>query len=128
MYSDKVIEHFMCPRNIGSMPEADGIGIVGDPECGDSVTFYIKVEGNIISEISYLVFGCTASIATGSMTTDLAKGNTIEEALKITENDIIEALEGLPYGKEHCSNLGVQALRNAINDYLQKNIKENNKY
>jgi nitrogen fixation NifU-like protein len=84
------------------------------------VTIYIKVKDNVISDISYLVFGCTASIATGSMTTVLAKGKTINEALEITEDDIIVGLAGLPCGKEHCSNLGLQALRNAINDYFNK--------
>jgi nitrogen fixation NifU-like protein len=123
MYSDKVIEHFMCPQNVGTMPEADGVGMTGDPACGDSVTIYIKVKDNVISDISYLVFGCAASIATGSMTTVLAKEKTINEALEITEDDIIVALEGLPCSKEHCSNLGVQALRNAIDDYFIKREK-----
>lgn len=118
MYSDKVIEHFMCPQNVRSMPDANGEGSAGDAHCGDSLTIYIKVKDRIINEISFLVFGCTASIATSSMTTVLAKGKSIEEALKITEQHIIDALDGLPEEKQHCSNLGVSALRAAIQNYL----------
>lgn len=119
MYSEKVIEHFMSPQNARSMPDADAEGSFGDPSCGDSLTIYIKVKDNRIDEISYLVFGCCASIATSSMTSVLAKGKSLDEALKITEEDIIEALDGLPENKVHCSNLGVRALRNAINNYLK---------
>ena len=119
-YSNKVIEHFMSPQNVGTMVEYDGKGTFGDPGCGDSLTIYIKVHDNIIEDISFLVFGCTASVATSSMTTVLAKGKTIEEALKIEEEDIVNALDGLPENKLHCSNLGVQALRNAIEDYLDR--------
>lgn len=108
MYSNKVIEHFMTPRNVGTMAEADGKGTFGDPGCGDSLTIYIKVKDEVIEDISFLVFGCTASVATSSMTTVLAKGKTIEEALEIQEEDIVEALDGLPENKLHCSNLGVQ--------------------
>ncbi|WP_243454402.1 iron-sulfur cluster assembly scaffold protein [Desulfosporosinus fructosivorans] len=119
MYSDKVIEHFMCPQNVGSMPDADSEGTVGDPNCGDCLTIYIKVLDDVIIEISFLVFGCTASIATSSMTTVLAKGKSLEAALGITEQDIIDALGGLPMAKQHCSNLGVGALRKAIHNYRQ---------
>ncbi len=119
-YSLKVIEHFMSPQNVGSMADYDGKGTFGDPGCGDSLTIYIKVKDNVIEDISFLVFGCTASVATSSMTTVLAKGKTIEEALKIEEQDIVDALDGLPEHKLHCSNLGVQALRNAIKDYQEK--------
>jgi nitrogen fixation NifU-like protein len=122
-YSNKVIEHFMSPRNVGTMVDADGEGVYGDPGCGDSLTIFIKVKDNVIEDISFLVFGCTASVATSSMTTVLAKGKTIEEALEIEEEDIVEALDGLPENKLHCSNLGVQALRNAIKDYLDKKDK-----
>lgn len=118
-YSTKVIEHFMSPHNVGSMVDAHAVGKYGDPNCGDSLTIYIKVEDNIIKDISFLVFGCTASVATSSMTTVLAKGKTIQEALEITEQDIVDALDGLPENKLHCSVLGVQALRNAINNYLE---------
>ncbi len=110
----------MCPRNAGSMPEADAEGTMGDPKCGDTLTVYIKVKDEVIEDISFLVFGCTASIATSSMTTVLAKGKTLAEAMKITEEDVIEALGGLPEEKKHCSNLGVSALRKAIRSYLEK--------
>jgi nitrogen fixation NifU-like protein len=123
-YSEKVIEHFMCPQNAYSMPDADAEGSFGDPSCGDYLTFYIKVKDRCIYEISYLVFGCAASIATSSMTSVLAKGKSLDEALKITEEDIIEALDGLPENKIHCSNLGVSALRTAINNYLKTNRTE----
>lgn len=124
MYSDKVIEHFMCPQNVYFMPDADAEGTFGDPSCGDVLTVYIKVREDQIEEISYLVFGCCASIATSSMTSVLAKGKNLDEALKITEEDIIDALEGLPENKIHCSNLGVSALRNAIYNYKGTNKME----
>ena len=114
----------MCPQNAHSMPDADAEGSYGDPSCGDYLTVYLKVKDNRIEEISYLVFGCCASIATSSMTSLLAKGKTLEEALNITEEDIIQALDGLPENKVHCSNLGVSALRNAIENYLNKNRTE----
>jgi len=116
-FSDKVIEHFMCPRNVGSMPDADAIGSCGDPGCGDSLTLYIKVKDNVITDISFLVFGCVAAIASSSMTTELVKGKTLEEALRITDNDIADALDGLPENKIHCSVLGATALKNAIENY-----------
>lgn len=125
MYSEKVIEHFMCPQNVGSMPDADGEGTVGDANCGDTLTIYVKVQDDIITDISFLVFGCTASIATSSMTTVLAKGKSLETALEITEQDIIDALDGLPEQKHHCSNLGVSALRQAIHNYLEKQGNSN---
>ncbi len=109
----------MCPQNAHTMPDADAEGSCGDPSCGDYLTVYIKVKDNRIEEISYLVFGCSASIATSSMTSVLAKGKTLEEALNITEEDIIQALDGLPENKLHCSNLGVSVLHNAINNYLE---------
>ena len=114
----------MCPQNAHSMPDANAEGSYGDPSCGDYLTVYLKVKDNRVEEISYLVFGCCASIATSSMTSVLAKGKTLEEALNITEEDIIQALDGLPENKVHCSNLGVSALRNAIENYLNKNRTE----
>ena len=114
----------MCPQNAHSMPDADAEGDYGDPSCGDYLTVYLKVQNNRVEEISYLVFGCPASIATSSMTSVLAKGKTLEEALNITEEDIIQALDGLPENKVHCSNLGVSALRSAIENYLNKNRTE----
>lgn len=116
----KVIEHFMSPRNVGSLKEPDGEGTYGDLKCGDSLTIYIKVKDNIIYDIGFLVFGCTASIATSSMITEMAKGKTIEEALAITEKELIDALDGLPQSKLHCSVLGVKGLRSAIDNYNYK--------
>jgi len=121
MYSEKVINHFKHPRNAYRMTDADAEGCVGDPACGDTLTIYIKVKDNIIYEISYLVFGCCGVIATSSMTTVLAKGKSLEEALSIKEEEIITALDGLPENKVHCSNLGVSALRKAITNYYDKN-------
>lgn len=125
MYTEKVMEHFMCPQNVGSMPDADGEGSVGDPNCGDSLTIFVKVQDEIIIDISFLVFGCTASIATSSMTTVLAKGKSLTTALGITEQAIIDALGGLPKEKQHCSNLGVSALRKAIDNYREKQSDSN---
>ena len=115
----------MCPQNVGSMPDADGEGSVGDPNCGDSLTIFVKVQDEIIIDISFLVFGCTASIATSSMTTVLAKGKSLTTALEITEQAIIDSLGGLPKEKQHCSNLGVSALRKAIEDYREKQSDSN---
>lgn len=120
LYTDTTIDHFQSPRNIGRMDDADGVGMVGDPACGDFLTIYIKVVDQVIEDVSYLVFGCAAAIASGSMTTELAKGKTVAEATKITEEDIVEYLGGLPENKKHCSNLGVGALREAIADYTQR--------
>jgi len=103
------------------MADADGEGTCGDPACGDSLTIYIKVKDNVIAEISFLVFGCVAAIASSSMTTELAKGKTLEEALKITDTDIADALGGLPAFKMHCSVLGATALKNAIKNYYSRN-------
>lgn len=120
MYSEKVIEHFMSPQNAWYMPDADGVGKIGEPGCGDNCMIFIKVRDGIIQDISFLIFGCGAAIASGSMTTVLAKGKTLQAALKITEQDIIDALDGLPEMKQHCSNLGAAALHAAIQDYLIK--------
>lgn len=121
-YSDIVIDHFMCPRNMGVINNPNGVGTKGDPGCGDSLNIYIKVENNIIEDISFLVFGCPASVATSSITTEIAKKKTLEEVLEITEELIIDSLGGLPEHKKHCSNLGVSALRNAIEDYYKRKI------
>lgn len=120
MYSEKVIEHFMSPQNAWYMPDADGVGKIGEPGCGDNCMIFIKVRDGIIQDISFLIFGCGAAIASGSITTVLAKGKTLQAALKITEQDIIDALDGLPEMKQHCSNLGAAALHAAIQDYLIK--------
>ncbi len=124
MYSYKVIENFVNPQNTGSIDESDGEATHGDASCGDLLNMTIKVSNGIIQDVKYLVFGCTASIATGSMITQLAKGKTIVQALKITEKDVIDALDGLPNNKMHCSNLGVITLRETIENYLnKKNLK-----
>ena len=117
IFSDKTIEHFMQPQNVGYMAVADAVGISGEPGCGDSLAIFIKVQDNVISEISFLVFGCVAAVASSSMTTELAKGKTLEEATKITDADIVAALDGLPEHKLHCSVLGASALQNAIANY-----------
>jgi nitrogen fixation NifU-like protein len=120
MYSQKVIEHFQNPRNVGEIENADGIGTVGNPSCGDIMKMYIKVEKEVITDIKFKTFGCGAAIATSSITTDMVKGKTIEEAERLTRNDIADALGGLPPIKMHCSNLATDALRAAIEDYRSK--------
>jgi len=124
MYSDKVMEHFKNPRNMGEIPDADGVGTVGNPVCGDLMTMYIKVKDNRLADVKFKTFGCGAAIATSSMTTELAKGKTIEEALKITREEVAKNLEGLPPVKMHCSNLAADALHEAIKDYLKKGGKK----
>lgn len=119
-YSDKVMEHFTNPRNVGEIPNADGIGKVGNPVCGDIMALYIKVDGNIIIDAKFKTFGCGAAIATSSMVTELVKGKTIEEALKISNKAVAEALGGLPPIKLHCSLLAEQALKAALEDYFKK--------
>lgn len=119
-FSDKVIDHFMAPRNSGTMTDANGEGCFGDADCGDFLTIQIKVKDNRIEDIKFLVFGCTAAVASSSMTTVLAKGKTLEEALMITDKDIADALDGLPEHKLHCSVLGASALKNAIENYTSK--------
>jgi nitrogen fixation NifU-like protein len=121
MYSEKVMDHFMNPRNVGEMKDADGIGEVGNPTCGDLMKIFIKVKDNVITDIKFQTFGCGAAIATSSMVTELAKGKTIEEALKLTRDDVAEELDGLPPIKMHCSNLSADALKAAIEDYKKKN-------
>ncbi|MBI4999949.1 MAG: Fe-S cluster assembly scaffold protein NifU [Euryarchaeota archaeon] len=120
MYSAKVMDHFKNPRNVGEIPDADGIGTVGNPTCGDLMSIYIKVRDGRIEDVKFKTFGCAAAIATSSMVTELAKGKTIEEALKITRNDVASELQGLPPIKMHCSNLAADALKAAIEDYLAR--------
>lgn len=124
MYSAKVIEHFQHPRNVGEIENADGIGTVGNPSCGDIMSIYIKVENNIITDIKFKTFGCGAAIATSSITTEMVKGKSIEEAEKLTRNDVADALDGLPPIKMHCSNLATDALRAAIEDYRARQSGE----
>lgn len=123
LYTDKVMEHFQNPRNVGQINDADGVGKVGNPVCGDLMTFTIKVIDNRISDVKFQTFGCGAAIAVSSMVSEMAKGKTIPEAMKITNADVAEELGGLPKNKLHCSNLGADALHAAIEDY-QKKIKE----
>jgi len=120
MYSKKVMEHFLNPRNMGKIDDPDGVGTAGNPICGDTMTIYIKVKNNRIVDIKFQTFGCAAAIATSSMITELAKGKTIEEAEKITRDDVADALEGLPPIKMHCSNLAADALKAAIDDYKKR--------
>jgi len=120
MYSEKVMEHFKNPKNTGEIADADGVGTVGNPVCGDLMTMYIKVKDNRIADIKFKAFGCGAAIATSSMTTEMAKGKTLEEAMKITRADVADSLGGLPPIKMHCSNLAADALHEAIKDYTKK--------
>jgi nitrogen fixation protein NifU and related proteins len=120
MYSDKVMDHFMNPRNVGEINDADGIGEEGNPVCGDMMTFYIKVKDNRLEDVKFQTFGCGAAVAVSSMVSEMAKGKTLEEAVKITPSLVAQELEGLPKNKYHCSNLGAQALRRAIRDYAKK--------
>jgi len=120
MYTEKVMEHFRNPRNMGEIPNADGIGTVGNPVCGDLMTIYIKVKENKLEDVKFKTFGCGAAIATSSMITELAKGKTLDEAMKITRGDVADSLGGLPPIKMHCSNLAADGLHAAIQDYLKK--------
>jgi nitrogen fixation NifU-like protein len=120
VYSEKVMEHFTNPRNVGEIDDPDGVGEEGNPVCGDMMTFYIKVKDNRLEDVKFKTFGCGAAIAVSSMVSEMAKGKTLEEAMKITPKSVADELEGLPKNKFHCSNLGAQALNKAITDYLSK--------
>jgi nitrogen fixation NifU-like protein len=120
MYSQKVMEHFKNPHNMGEIPDADGVGTVGNPVCGDLMTIYIKVKDNRLQDIKFKTYGCGSAIATSSMITDIARGKTLEEALKITRADVADSLGGLPPVKMHCSNLAADALHAAIEDYYKR--------
>jgi len=120
LYSEKVMEHFSSPKNVGELKDANGIGEVGNAKCGDIMKMYIKVENNIIKDISFKTFGCGAAIATSSIATEMIKGSTIEDALKLTNKAVVEALDGLPTSKIHCSVLAEQAIRSAISDYYTR--------
>lgn len=120
IYSEKVMEHFQNPRNVGVIKDADGVGEVGNPVCGDMMTFYIKVKDNRLVDIKFQTFGCGAAIAVSSIVTEMAMEKTIEEAMKITNRSVAEELGGLPKNKFHCSNLGADALHKAIEDYKKK--------
>lgn len=120
MYSEKVMDHFRNPRNMGEMENPDGVGKVGNPVCGDMMELYIRVENDVITDVKFMTFGCGAAIATSSMVTELVKGKTLEEALKISNATVAEALDGLPPVKMHCSVLAEDALKAAIDDYRKK--------
>jgi nitrogen fixation NifU-like protein len=120
MYTEKVMDHFSNPRNVGEIPDANGIGEVGNPVCGDIMKIYLKIEDNRIKDVKFKTFGCGAAIATSSMVTEMVMGKTIDEALKITNQAVAEALDGLPPQKMHCSNLAADAMHKAIEDYRSK--------
>jgi nitrogen fixation NifU-like protein len=120
MYSDKVMEHFSNPKNAGEIENADGIGEVGNPVCGDMMTFYITVKDDRITDVKFKTFGCVAAISVSSMVSEMAKGKTLEEAKSITNKSVAKALDGLPKEKLHCSNLGAEALGKAIEYYEQR--------
>ena len=123
VYNEKVMDHFMNPRNVGEIENPDGIGEVGNPVCGDMMTFYIKVDDNRLSDVKFKTFGCGAAIAVSSIVSEMAMGKTLEEVRKITPALVAQELEGLPKNKYHCSNLGAQALNKAIDNYLKKQGK-----
>jgi nitrogen fixation NifU-like protein len=123
-YTEKVMEHFTNPHSVGEIPNADGVGQVGNPVCGDVMYIFISVKDDILTDVKFKTFGCGAAIATSSMVTDLARGKTLEEGLKITRKDVAENLGGLPPQKMHCSNLAADALHEAIHDYLRKQGRE----
>jgi nitrogen fixation protein NifU and related proteins len=120
MYTEKVLDHFRNPRNMGKMENPDGVGKVGNPTCGDVMVIYIKVKDKKISDIKFQTFGCTAAVASSSIATELVKDKTLDEALKLTRNDVANELGGLPAVKMHCSNLAADALKAAIEDYRKK--------
>ena len=123
MYSEKVLDHFTNPRNVGEIENANGVGTVGNAKCGDIMQIFLDVEDDIIKDVKFKTFGCGAAVATSSMVTEMVKGKTIEEALKVTNAAVAEALDGLPEAKLHCSNLAADAVHAAIKDYYEKKSK-----
>src|SRR5574344_742569 len=120
LYNDKVIEHYSNPRNVGEIKDADGVGEVGNARCGDIMKMYLKIEDGIIKDVKFKTFGCGAAIATSSMATEMIKGKPLDEALKLTNKAVVEALDGLPAVKIHCSVLAEQAVKAAISDYYTR--------
>lgn len=120
LYSDKVMDHFQNPRNVGKMDDADGVGEVGNAKCGDIMKMYLKIDNDIITDVKFKTYGCASAIATSSIATDLIKGQPISEALKLTNKAVVEALDGLPAVKIHCSVLAEQAIKAALADYYKK--------
>ena len=125
-YSEKVMEHFLNPRNVGTIEDADGIGEVGNPICGDVMTFYIKVKNRIITDVKFKTFGCAAAIAVSSMISEMAKGMNVDEALNLNNDMVASELGGLPSKKLHCSNLGADALHKAIENYKKRKEQKHN--
>lgn len=123
-YSEKVMDHFANPRNVGEIPDADGVGEVGNPTCGDIMKMYLKIKDGVITDVKFKTFGCCAAIATSSMATEMVKGRSIDEALQLTNKAVAEALDGLPPVKMHCSLLAEQAIHAAVEDYQKKHPKE----
>ena len=119
-YSKKVMDHFMNPRNVGEIEDADGVGTVGNKQCGDIMKMYLKINGETIEDVKFKTFGCGAAIATSSMATEMIKGKTIQDALKLTNKAVMEALDGLPQSKIHCSVLAEQAIKSALSDYYTR--------
>ena len=119
MYSEKVMDHFSNPRNVGEIENADGVGLVGNAKCGDIMKMYLKVEDGVIVDVKFKTFGCGAAIATSSMATEMVKGKTLEEALQLTNKAVAEALDGLPPVKMHCSLLAEEAIHAAVEDYMK---------
>ena len=124
MYSEKVMDHFEHPRNVGEIPDANGVGTVGNAKCGDIMRMYLKVENGIIEDVKFKTFGCGAAIATSSMATEMVKGKTLKEALQLTNKAVAEALDGLPPVKMHCSLLAEEAIHAAVEDYLKNHPEE----
>ena len=124
MYSEKVMDHFENPRNVGELPDANGVGTVGNAKCGDIMRMYLKVENGVIEDVKFKTFGCGAAIATSSMATEMVKGKTLKEALQLTNKAVAEALDGLPPVKMHCSLLAEEAIHAAVEDYLKNHPEE----
>jgi len=121
VYSEKVMDHFTNPRNVGEIPDADGVGEVGNAKCGDIMKMYFKIDDGIITDVKFKTFGCGAAVATSSIATEMIKGKSVEDVLKITNKAVVEALDGLPAVKLHCSVLAEQAIKSALSDYYKKN-------
>ena len=121
LYSEKVMDHFTNPRNVGEIPDADGIGEVGNAKCGDIMKIYLKINGDIIEDVKFETFGCASAIASSSMTTEMIKGKSLSDALEVTNRQVVDALDGLPPHKLHCSVLAEEAIKSAVKDYYDKN-------
>ena len=121
LYSEKVMDHFLHPRNVGVLEDADGVGEVGNAKCGDIMKIYLKIDNDVISDVKFETFGCGSAIASSSMATEMIKGKSIYEAMKLTNKAVAEALDGLPAHKMHCSVLAEEAIKNALEDYFKKN-------